>query len=89
MHRCHCDFEEICIRRIGEVRVDLSAWTPVQSHEFIHEISACLFPVGGIALEIGKAAFGDWNRSDFRLEEIHLVQEKNQCRVFEPMRVSN
>ena len=85
----HCDLQEIGICGIGEMRIDFSARTSIQSHEFFHKVFACLLRIGCIALEIGEAEFGDRAMSDLGLEYIHLVQEKDQSRTLEPMRIGN
>jgi hypothetical protein len=89
LNRGHRNFQKIGICSVGEVRVDLSARTAVQSHKLVHKVFARLFRAGGIALEIGEAKFGDWAVFDFGLEYVHLVQEKDQSRILEPMGIGN
>jgi len=40
-------------------------------------------------MEIGEAKFGDGAVTDLGLEDVHLIKEKDQSRVLEPMRVGN
>ena len=40
-------------------------------------------------MEIGEAKFGDGAMTDLGLEDVHLIKEKDQSRVLEPMRVGN
>ena len=89
LDRSHGNFQEIGICSVGEMRIDFSARTSIQSHELVHEVFACLFSTTGIALEIGEAKFRNRTVLDLGLEYIHLVQEKDQCRVLEPMRIGN
>ena len=55
----HRNLQQIGVRGVREMRVDFSAWTSIQSNEFVHEILACLLSIGGIAVEIREAVFGD------------------------------
>jgi hypothetical protein len=71
------------------MRVDFPARTSIQSHELVHKVFACLFSTASIALEIGEAEFGDWAVLDLGLEYIHLIQEKDQSRILEPMGIGN
>jgi hypothetical protein len=89
LNRSHCDLQKIRVRSVGEMRIDFSARTTIESHELVHKVFARLLRVGGIALEIREAEFGDWAVSNLGLEYIHLVQEKDQRRILEPMRIGN
>ena len=59
--------------------VDLLLWVAVQTTELVHEVLASRLPVGWVALEVGKAVIGDGIVEDFLLEEIHLVEEEDEC----------
>ena len=85
----HCDFEKIGISCVCEMAVYFSSWTSVQSDKLVHEILARLLPACCVTLEIGEAEFGDGTVSNLGLEYVHLIQEKDQCRILEPMRIGN
>ena len=53
--------------------MDFSCGVAIESHEFLHEVCACLLPAGDIACEIREAKFGDRAVSYLLLEEIDLV----------------
>jgi hypothetical protein len=89
LDRGHRNFQKIGIRGIGEMRINFPARTSIQSHELVHKVFACLFSAAGIAMEIGEAEFGDWAVLDLGLEYVHLIQEKDQSRILEPMGIGN
>lgn len=81
----HGDFKKVGIGSVGEMPINFSCRTSIQSHEFIHKVFTCLLPALGISLEIRESVFGNWTVDDFLLEEIDLVEKENESRVFEPM----
>lgn len=85
LNRGHRNLQQIGISSVREMRVDFSTRTSIQRNEFVHEVLACLLCIGGIAVEVREAVLGDGAVGDFRLEEIHLIQEKDQGRVLEPV----
>lgn len=89
LHRGHGDLEQVGVGGIGEVAVDFLLWVAVQGAELVHEVLGYLLPVCRVANEICEAVLlhgGVWK---LLLEQIHLVEEKNQRRPGEPLRVGN
>lgn len=69
------------------MRIDFSAWGPVQSNELVHEVLAGLLRVLRVTLEVGETKLCNRAVCDLGLEEIHLVEEENEGGVLKPMRI--
>lgn len=89
LNRSHRDFEEIGVGCVCEMAIDFSVGAAVQGGKLVHEVLARLLPAGCVALEVGKAEFGDGALRDLCLEQINLVEEQNERGVLEPMRIRN
>src|SRR5687767_14991709 len=62
---------------------------PVEGTELVEEVLACGSVVIGGAMVIGKAMLGDRAARELLAEKIHLVQEQNEGRFGEPVRVGD
>lgn len=89
LHGTHSDLEEIGIGSVCKVAINFTSRASVQGNKFVHEIFRRLLPACSISLEIGEAELGDWTVTKLGFKQVNLVQEEDQCRVFEPMRVGN
>ena len=69
--------------------VDLAALRAIERNELVTEVFARFLPRGGIPAKVGKAVFGDRGDGDFGFEEIHFVEEEDEGRVLEPVRVGD
>lgn len=89
LHTLHRNLQQVGVRCVGEVAIDLLVWVAVEGAELVHEVLAGRLPVAWVALEIWETVLGDWVSADLLLEKIHLVEEENEGRVGEPLRVSD
>ena len=89
LYGTHCDLEQVCICGIREMAVDLLFRVAVERAKLVHEVLAGLHPVIRGAVVVGEAVVGDRALCQLLLEQIHLVEEKNERRFGEPMRVGN
>lgn len=85
----HGDLEQVGVGGVCEVAVDLLLRVAVQGAELVEEVLGGGFGVGGVADEVGEAVLGDGVVFDLGLEEIHLVEEEDQGRAREPLRVGD
>ena len=87
LHGVHGDLEQVRIGGVCEVAVDLLLRVAVERAELVEEVLGGRLPVGGVAGEVGEAVLGDRVRLDLRLEQVHLVEEEDERRAREPLRV--
>lgn len=89
LYRAHGNLEQVGVGRIGKVAINLLFGVPVQRPEFVHEVFAGLLPIIDGALVVDKAVAGNGTYRDLLLEEIHLVEEEDEGRFGEPVRVGD
>lgn len=89
LHRGHGDFEKICVGGVGKVAINLLLRVPVQRLELVQEVLASGLVVILGAMVIGEAVVGDGALGQLLLEQVHLVEEQDQGRLGEPMRIGD
>lgn len=89
LYGTHCNLEEIGIGRVCEVSIDLLVRIPVQRAELVHKVLAGLLGIVRGAMIISEAVVRYRASGQLLLEEIDLVEEKNQGRLGEPVRVGD
>ena len=83
MDAFHRDLQKIRIGSIGVVDVNFAIWRAVEPSELLRKV--CL---GCLNVLVSTAVVGelvpDWLVNELFLEEIHLVEEKDNGRLAEP-----
>lgn len=89
LYGSHCNLEKIGIGSVCKMAINFTSRASVQGNKFVHEIFGCLLPACSISLEIRESEFGNGAVTNLCFKQVDLVQEEDQRRVFEPMRIGN
>lgn len=89
LYGAHCDLEEIGIGGVCKMAINFASRASVQSNKLVLKVFRGLIRACSISLEIGETKLGNRAVTDLCFKQVDLVQEEDQCGVFEPMRVSN
>ena len=89
LHRAHSDLEQVSVRRVGEVSVDLLLGVPAQRAELVEEVLAGRLVIIFGPVVVGESVLGDGAVWELLPEEIHLVEEEDHGRFREPVRVGD
>lgn len=82
----HGRFQQCGVRGVGVMDIDLAVWDSVDAAETVREVPCCGIKVRAGACVVGEM-LGDGGDGEFPLEEIDLVEEKDDGFPLEPLAV--
>lgn len=88
LHAVHSDLQEVCVCRVGGMRIDFLARVPIQAAELLVEKPARGLQVRWIAGVFGEV-LGDRVRGELIPEQVDLIEKEDDGRSQEPLRVGN
>lgn len=89
LHGTHGDLQKIGIGRVCEMPINLLVRIPVQRAELVHEVLAGLLGIVRGTMIISETVIRYRASGQLLLEKVDLVEEQNQGRFCEPVRVGD
>lgn len=89
LYGTHGDLQKIGIGRVCEMPIDLFFRIPVQRAKLVHEVLAGLLSIVWGTMIISEAVVRYRAPRQLLLEKVDLVEEQNQGRLGEPVRVGD